>query len=70
MSNPSSPENLQFTRNRQIILMQILQYDANAIQVSNVLGVQIGHIPRAVAAKLAPYLVSLGYEPRRKPTQP
>ncbi|KAG7145969.1 Helicase-like transcription factor [Verticillium longisporum] len=32
------------------------QYDSNALQVANVLGDQIGHIPRNVAAKLAPYL--------------
>ncbi|PNH26443.1 hypothetical protein BJF96_g10255 [Verticillium dahliae] len=32
------------------------QYDSNALQVTNVLGDQIGHIPRNVAAKLAPYL--------------
>jgi SWI/SNF-related matrix-associated actin-dependent regulator of chromatin subfamily A3 len=36
----------------------IPQYDSNAIRVDNVLGNQIGHIPRAVAEKLAPYLVS------------
>ncbi|KAK4097378.1 RAD5-like protein [Parathielavia hyrcaniae] len=34
------------------------QYDSNAIRVDNVLGRQIGHIPRTVAAKLAPYLDS------------
>jgi hypothetical protein len=34
------------------------QYDPNAIRVDNVLGSQIGHIPRTVAAKLAPYMVS------------
>ncbi|KAK4152043.1 RAD5-like protein [Chaetomidium leptoderma] len=34
------------------------QYDPNAIRVDNVLGRQIGHIPRAVAAKLAPFLDS------------
>ncbi|KAK1771295.1 RAD5-like protein, partial [Phialemonium atrogriseum] len=32
------------------------QYDSNAIQVTNVLGAKIGHIPRTVAAKLAPYM--------------
>ncbi|KAH6856961.1 RAD5-like protein [Chaetomium sp. MPI-CAGE-AT-0009] len=32
------------------------QYDPNAIRVDNVLGRQIGHIPRTVAEKLAPYL--------------
>jgi SWI/SNF-related matrix-associated actin-dependent regulator of chromatin subfamily A3 len=32
------------------------QYDRNAIRVDNVLGQQIGHIPRTVAEKLAPYL--------------
>ncbi|KAH8889732.1 hypothetical protein GQ53DRAFT_747953 [Thozetella sp. PMI_491] len=31
-------------------------YDSNAIRVDNVQGTQIGHIPRTVAAKLAPYL--------------
>jgi hypothetical protein len=36
------------------------KYDPNAIRVDNVLGQQIGHIPRTVAAKLAPYLVSSG----------
>ncbi|KAL2189334.1 RAD5-like protein [Thermothelomyces heterothallicus CBS 203.75] len=34
------------------------EYDSNAIRVDNVLGRQIGHIPRAVAAKLAPYMDS------------
>lgn len=33
------------------------QYDRNAIQVNNVMGAQIGHIPRQVAAKLAGYMV-------------
>ena len=32
------------------------QYDSNAIRVTNVMGHQIGHIPRANAAKLAPFL--------------
>lgn len=32
-------------------------YDRNAIQVRNVMGHQIGHIPRQVAAKLAKYMV-------------
>ncbi|KAF1971405.1 hypothetical protein BU23DRAFT_555945 [Bimuria novae-zelandiae CBS 107.79] len=32
------------------------QYDRNAIQVLNVNHVQIGHIPRVVAAKLAPFM--------------
>lgn len=32
------------------------QYDANAIRVNNVMGQQIGHIPRKLAEKLAPYL--------------
>ncbi|KAK4233595.1 RAD5-like protein [Achaetomium macrosporum] len=31
-------------------------YDSNAIRVDNVLGHQIGHIPRTIAAKLAPYM--------------
>lgn len=34
------------------------QYDANAIRVVNVSGVQIGHIPRTVASKLAPFMDS------------
>lgn len=33
------------------------QYDANAIRIDNVMGQQIGHIPRIMAAKLAPFLV-------------
>ncbi|KAJ5317953.1 hypothetical protein PENANT_c004G10176 [Penicillium antarcticum] len=32
------------------------QYDRNAIRVDNVMGAQIGHIPREMAAKLAPYM--------------
>ncbi|KAI1881221.1 hypothetical protein JX265_000047 [Neoarthrinium moseri] len=32
------------------------QYDGNAIRVDNVMGQQIGHVPRNLAAKLAPYL--------------
>ncbi|KAL8712307.1 MAG: hypothetical protein Q9220_003458 [cf. Caloplaca sp. 1 TL-2023] len=32
------------------------QYDSNAIRVSNVMHDQIGHIPRRMAAKLAPYM--------------
>lgn len=32
-------------------------YDSNAIRVLNVMGQQIGHIPRTVAAKLAKYMV-------------
>jgi SWI/SNF-related matrix-associated actin-dependent regulator of chromatin subfamily A3 len=35
------------------------QYDANAIRVDNVMGQQIGHIPRNMAAKLAKYMVAL-----------
>lgn len=33
-------------------------YDSNAIRINNVQGTQIGHLPRHLAAKLAPYLVS------------
>lgn len=33
-------------------------YDRNAIRVDNVMGAQIGHIGRAVAEKLAKYMVS------------
>ncbi|KAJ5134623.1 hypothetical protein N7526_005988, partial [Penicillium atrosanguineum] len=32
------------------------QYDPNAIRVDNVMGAQIGHIPRGLAAKLAKYM--------------
>ncbi|KAB8264041.1 SNF2 family N-terminal domain-containing protein [Aspergillus pseudonomiae] len=32
------------------------QYDSNAIRVDNVMGAQIGHIPRNMAAKLAKYM--------------
>ncbi|KAE8387960.1 SNF2 family N-terminal domain-containing protein [Aspergillus alliaceus] len=32
------------------------QYDRNAIKVENVMGAQIGHIPRQMAAKLASYM--------------
>ncbi|EIW70483.1 hypothetical protein TREMEDRAFT_60987 [Tremella mesenterica DSM 1558] len=32
------------------------QYDANACQVLNAGGIQVGHIPRAVAARIAPLL--------------
>ncbi|KIW01676.1 uncharacterized protein PV09_06859 [Verruconis gallopava] len=31
-------------------------YDNNAIQAKNVRGIQIGHIPRTIAAKLAPFM--------------
>jgi SWI/SNF-related matrix-associated actin-dependent regulator of chromatin subfamily A3 len=31
-------------------------YDSNAIRVNNVQGTQIGHLPRNLAAKLAPYM--------------
>ncbi|KAJ5921227.1 hypothetical protein N7466_009553 [Penicillium verhagenii] len=32
------------------------QYDRNAIRVDNIMGIQIGHIGRGLAAKLAPYM--------------
>lgn len=32
-------------------------YDRNAIKVLNVMGTQIGHLPREMAAKLAKYMV-------------
>ncbi|KAK7927740.1 hypothetical protein PG985_004738 [Apiospora marii] len=32
------------------------QYDRNAIRVDNVMGNQIGHLPRTVVSKLAPYV--------------
>jgi SWI/SNF-related matrix-associated actin-dependent regulator of chromatin subfamily A3 len=33
-------------------------YDSNAIRINNVQGTQIGHLPRQIASKLAPYMVS------------
>lgn len=33
------------------------RYDRNAIRVDNVMGAQVGHIPRQMAAKLASYIV-------------
>lgn len=33
------------------------RYDSNAIRVDNVMGAQIGHIPRFLASKLASYMV-------------
>jgi SWI/SNF-related matrix-associated actin-dependent regulator of chromatin subfamily A3 len=32
-------------------------YDSNAIRINNVQGTQIGHLPRNLAARLAPYMV-------------
>ena len=37
------------------------QYDSNAIKVDNVMGAQIGHIPRQMAAKLASYMVQISH---------
>jgi SWI/SNF-related matrix-associated actin-dependent regulator of chromatin subfamily A3 len=34
------------------------QYDRNAIRINNVQGAQVGHLPRQLASKLAPYMVS------------
>ncbi|KAJ5657727.1 uncharacterized protein N7484_001376 [Penicillium longicatenatum] len=34
------------------------QYDPNAIRVDNIMGIQVGHIGRGIAAKLAPYIDS------------
>lgn len=36
------------------------RYDRNALRVDNVLGAQVGHIPRKLMEKLAPYIDS-GY---------
>lgn len=41
----------------QVIRDSNNQYDQNAIKVENVMGAQIGHIPRQMAAKLASYMV-------------
>ena len=38
------------------------QYDRNAIRVDNVMGRQIGHVPRTVAVKLAKYMVKWPWE--------
>lgn len=38
-------------------------YDSNAIRINNVQGDQIGHLPKNLAAKLAPYLVSSHHLP-------
>ncbi|CAG8900036.1 unnamed protein product [Penicillium egyptiacum] len=35
------------------------KFDSNAIKVDNVMGAQIGHIPRQMAAKLASYMVKI-----------
>ncbi|CAG8254295.1 unnamed protein product [Penicillium salamii] len=35
------------------------QYDRNAVKIENVMGAQIGHLPRQMAAKLAPYMVHI-----------
>lgn len=39
------------------------QYDRNAIRVDNVMGAQIGHIPRNLAMKLASYIVCYSKKP-------
>jgi SWI/SNF-related matrix-associated actin-dependent regulator of chromatin subfamily A3 len=39
------------------------QYDPNAIRVDNVMGAQIGHIPRGLAKKLANYMVTINNHP-------
>lgn len=41
------------------------QYDRNAIRIDNIMGIQIGHIGRGVAAKLAPYMVCSTIHPLR-----
>lgn len=40
-----------------------VQYDSNAIRVDNVLYNQIGHLPRKVAEKIAPYMVWIPRQP-------
>jgi SWI/SNF-related matrix-associated actin-dependent regulator of chromatin subfamily A3 len=39
-------------------------HDSNAIRINNVHGTQIGHLPRQIASKLAPYMVSPSFVPR------
>lgn len=38
-------------------------YDSNAIRINNVQGTQIGHIPRDLASKLAPFMASSPFAP-------
>lgn len=38
-------------------LADLDQYDSNAIRVDSVMHSQIGHLPRKVAEKIAPYMV-------------
>lgn len=40
----------------QMVVNPIFDYPRNAIQVKNISRVQVGHLPRNVASKLAPLL--------------
>jgi hypothetical protein len=53
-------------------MSNLLQYDPNAIRVDNVVGDQIGHLPRKIVEKIAPYVVRLHHIPVITPylTQP
>lgn len=42
--------------NSRVALMQY-QFDSNAVRVDNVVGDQIGHLPRKIVEKLSPYMV-------------
>lgn len=33
------------------------KYDSNAVRIDNVMGDQIGHLPRVLVSRLAPYMV-------------
>ncbi|CAG7915457.1 unnamed protein product [Penicillium olsonii] len=35
------------------------QYDRNAVKVENVMGAQIGHLPRQMAERIAPFMVNM-----------
>lgn len=54
---PSNPVSASLMVGVGVMLTYSIQYDVNAIRVDNVFGHQIGHIPRTVASKLAPYIV-------------
>jgi hypothetical protein len=44
-------------RHGLVSMSNLLQYDPNAIRVDNVVGDQIGHLPRKIVEKIAPYVV-------------
>lgn len=64
-SSPNPPHGL-------VLMSNLLQYDPNAIRVDNVVGDQIGHLPRKIVEKITPYVVRLHHTPVTTPylTQP